>query len=1036
MSTAYVVPALVHSGLPRLQAGGNLREDALYVERQADDELYAALRDSELCYVLAPRQMGKSSLCAHAVRRLSEDGCCCVHLDMNRIGGPQSTPQPERWFHSLFRELGRQLGLGRSVTDAFWEQHQYDTLAYRWALFLRQEILVRIAAPIVLIFDEIDTVLTLPFAVDDFFAVIRDAYNARDEDPAYRRLAFCFVGVATPGDLISDAARTPFNVGHGVFLDDFSAAEAEAFLVALRPCFPMEPCAKKVLDYVLSWTAGHPYLTHKLCAEIVRRFLERGLLHSTMAPIDEIVHEIFLARGRTEELGLQYAEKRLSSDENRGRFTSLLRLYRSVLVGAAVPANLTDPLQAELRLCGLVRRDNKVLVARCRIFSSIYDLAWIQGKDTARFLDEAIARWMRFGKRPEDLIRGQALSEARAWISGRDAHEVLPSEHEFLLASMEDARRVEQDVRNADAQRAMRNFFIVLCSLLAVVAAMAVYAAHSTNEAKLQKDRAAAEEKRRADEEKARQLSDQLLRVKDELLLQEKAARVLAEKGRKTESALRDATQRELLAMQFARQKAEDQRREAEQRMVLEARLRQTELARLAAANDARVAEQQAREADRIAALAREQEVKDRTLLALRAAEQRVLIHTNSIRSDTLAAAVHVVAETLWLNCDDARASLKHANAVLREDRRQAAGDVMAVTLPRIATDIYSATPIRTASYSSDGSQLALGDAQGGIEIWRLEPIRLLREWHISSENSSITSVRFDRNGRRLLASSTDGRTSLWDPQTGLRELQLGDNQGPWQSRLDAELSSDGKLAASAGIGDTVQLWSLEQEQPNYARPSRILAIAPESLHDRLGMQRGVVFSISFSSRGKLLAGAHGDGTVRIWDVNSAALIHTLRGHSGSVYTVAFSPDGMVVASAGSDATIRLWEAQTGRPMWRVPARGGAVTSLAFSRDGRWLAAGDHGGVVELFYAGTAVSTFRTKLHASKVFALEFSPRNPAALMSAAEDRVRIIPTSLSDYLRATCALLRREPPLDAPSRSWVQENCANIPAADCSPPA
>ena len=53
------------------QAGGTLGEGAFYVERAADEELPAALRRGDLCYVLATRQIGKSRIGTSGSRRRS-----------------------------------------------------------------------------------------------------------------------------------------------------------------------------------------------------------------------------------------------------------------------------------------------------------------------------------------------------------------------------------------------------------------------------------------------------------------------------------------------------------------------------------------------------------------------------------------------------------------------------------------------------------------------------------------------------------------------------------------------------------------------------------------------------------------------------------------------------------------------------------------------------------------------------------------------------------------------------------------------------
>ena len=57
----------------RYQIGGTLApNDPTYVEREADKELYQALKKGDFCYILNSRQMGKSSLMVKTKHRLQE----------------------------------------------------------------------------------------------------------------------------------------------------------------------------------------------------------------------------------------------------------------------------------------------------------------------------------------------------------------------------------------------------------------------------------------------------------------------------------------------------------------------------------------------------------------------------------------------------------------------------------------------------------------------------------------------------------------------------------------------------------------------------------------------------------------------------------------------------------------------------------------------------------------------------------------------------------------------------------------------------
>src|SRR5207253_8577206 len=142
------------------------------------------------------------------------------------------------------------------------------------------------ASRLVLFIDEIDVVRSLPFSTDEFFAAIRECYNRRAREPAFERLTFCLLGVASPSDLVRDPRRAPFNIGRRIQLTDFT--EAEAAPLALGLCHhgaaPLRGTrlpsgetrrgigkngkrragdAKALMRRILYWTGGHPYLTQR-----------------------------------------------------------------------------------------------------------------------------------------------------------------------------------------------------------------------------------------------------------------------------------------------------------------------------------------------------------------------------------------------------------------------------------------------------------------------------------------------------------------------------------------------------------------------------------------------------------------------------------------------------------------------------------------------------------------------------------------------------------------------------------------------------
>ncbi|XP_072808031.1 protein FAN isoform X5 [Vicugna pacos] len=270
---------------------------------------------------------------------------------------------------------------------------------------------------------------------------------------------------------------------------------------------------------------------------------------------------------------------------------------------------------------------------------------------------------------------------------------------------------------------------------------------------------------------------------------------------------------------------------------------------------------------------------------------------------------------------------------------------------------------------SCNGSSIFTTSQDSTLKMFSKESKMLQRS--ISFSNMALSSCLLLPGDATVISSSWDNNIYFYSVAFGRRQdtLMGHDDAVSKICWLDSRLYS-------ASWDSTVKVWSGVPPEMSAARRHQFDLLA-ELEHD-VGVD-----TISLNAAGTLLVSGTREGTVTIWDLATATILHQIPCHSGTVCDTAFSPDSRHVLSTGEDGCLNVIDVQTGM---LISSMTSDEPQRCFIWDGNSVLSGSQSGELLVWDLLGGRSTERIRGHAGAVTCMWMNEQC-SSVITGGEDR-------------------------------------------------
>ena len=311
--------------------------------------------------------------------------------------------------------------------------------------------------------------------------------------------------------------------------------------------------------------------------------------------------------------------------------------------------------------------------------------------------------------------------------------------------------------------------------------------------------------------------------------------------------------------------------------------------------------------------------------------------------------------------------------------RQQAGGEVIdpAVTAPSTPLPPVTRTPLPQTP-----APATLIDRANAAQVQAL--------YQTDAHTGGALAVGFDPLQPEVASAGADGRVRFWVLPDLTLSRQLDDQRG-WVRTLDYSPPSGAAegLFLTGGNDRALRVYDVESLQ-------LFAEYTPSSANS------GFVFAGRFNPDGRLIAGGHGDGVARIWDVGSGtennavdgAAINTrlaqIPSGGTAVHDVAFRANGafLALALSGTDTGVQVVDSSFNNVVCRVNA--GPALAVAYAPVGDLLAAGTERGTLLLLSPAACANVLEVAAHEGAINDVAFSPAGDWLVTGGADGTLKM----------------------------------------------